>query len=701
MNNTRTSLRIAAALMVVGLLNNTTVQAQLQFIPEPWLRAWMNDLAPGCVNADGYLDPDYPALDNVHSAVLVTNVLDMTGIQYLHHLKELTISCNGAGVITPILPDSLERLMVDAFGFTEPLQLHSPLRYFEAGYSCSWSGSLVGPFPTTLDTLIVNQGSGEPLLLPALPPSLLYLDLYCWEGIIGLNTIPPTLRTLRLDSHIPICLPLLPQMMDVVDIVGSSAYCLPNLPVFTSLNGLGVDEGLTLCGACPECPCGPGLLQGYMWYDANGNNAHDGDEVSLNGDAVSVAPWGLTSVLPDGRWSMRVDTGTHAVIPQPGSEYLTTIAPPQHNSTLTQGSLVDNAIDFAYLLQPGIVDLDVDMEVSRVVRGLSTNLVITVRNVGVAPVAGEIVLHVDALLDVSIPFPEDGFISGNTVTWNFDDLSIGETRRFRVAISTPMDVALGTEVSFQAETQSVSTDITPSNNSAATETTVYASYDPNDKLVVPSTVTPEQAFDGEELAYTIRFQNTGNYPAARVIISDTLSGLLDPMSMRFTSSSHPCSWNVRNGVLLFVFDPIMLPDSGADQLGSQGFAKFKVRTVPGLQAGVVITNTANIYFDLNQPVITEPALCSIAEDANGLSAGEVPTVLVAPNPTSGIVRLVLTGTWGSEVVVTATDITGRHMRQTLRGPGEHTLDLGAASSGLLNIELLDGNKRKIMKLMKL
>lgn len=211
-------------------LHAPQVQAQLQFIPEPFMRTWLNDLAPGCVDGAGYLDPDHPALDSVTTATLWPDGLDLTGLQYLHHLRDLSIFCPGAGIITPILPDSLERLTVGGFGFTAPLQLQAPLRYFSSWTTWSWSGTLIGPLPGTLDTLIYANFNGDGVIdLMPLPEGLVTLALRA-HRLNGLTAIPSTVRTFRLHTDSAICLPTLPPVLDGFEVNSTAVNCLPSIP---------------------------------------------------------------------------------------------------------------------------------------------------------------------------------------------------------------------------------------------------------------------------------------------------------------------------------------------------------------------------------------------------------------------------------------------------------------------------------------
>jgi len=106
---------------------------------------------------------------------------------------------------------------------------------------------------------------------------------------------------------------------------------------------------------------------------------------------------------------------------------------------------------------------------------------------------------------------------------------------------------------------------------AATETGVGA-YGPNDKQVWPGDfIAPDAVAAGVPLRYTIRFQNTGTYPAERVRLVDTLDANLDLSTLSVLGASHPYSWQVKGGrVLEIVFDQIQLPDSSTNQAASHG-----------------------------------------------------------------------------------------------------------------------------------
>jgi hypothetical protein len=107
--------------------------------------------------------------------------------------------------------------------------------------------------------------------------------------------------------------------------------------------------------------------------------------------------------------------------------------------------------------------------------------------------------------------------------------------------------------------------------------------------------------------YTIRFQNTGNAEAYDVIIRDTLDDNLDPTTFKVISSSHEevLSTSLAEGKFLtFDFHNIYLPDSTSNFEGSQGYVAYRIKTLEGIPEETIINNSAGIYFDFNDPILT-------------------------------------------------------------------------------------------------
>ena len=137
-------------------------------------------------------------------------------------------------------------------------------------------------------------------------------------------------------------------------------------------------------------------------------------------------------------------------------------------------------------------------------------------------------------------------------------------------------------------------------------TVVTGSYDPNDKNGIPTGYGEERALlPGTEIEYMIRFQNTGTDTAFTVVVRDTLSMWLDPCTIWPLAASHPYTFDLLgSGVGVFRFDNILLPDSNINEVASHGFVKFRIRPRAETPLGTNIYNQAAIYFDYNDPVLT-------------------------------------------------------------------------------------------------
>ena len=98
------------------------------------------------------------------------------------------------------------------------------------------------------------------------------------------------------------------------------------------------------------------------------------------------------------------------------------------------------------------------------------------------------------------------------------------------------------------------------------------------------------------MVYILRFQNLGTAPAFDVVIRDTLSEHFDISSIRPGVASHDYTFHLEgNGVAVFTFENINLPDSTSNPEGSQGFVTFSIRQNEDLPLGTVIKNDAAIY----------------------------------------------------------------------------------------------------------
>lgn len=235
---------------------------------------------------------------------------------------------------------------------------------------------------------------------------------------------------------------------------------------------------------------------------------------------------------------------------------------------------------------------------------------------------------------------------------------------------------------------------------------VVGAYDPNDKQGFPTGYGPEHYIrPGQEVEYLIRFQNTGTDTAFRVVIEDVLSPHWDVESFRPGVSSH--DYAVKFGgadTLCFIFDDILLPDSNVNLEGSIGFIKFYVDQKPGLPLGTAIENEAAIYFDFNEPIITNRTLHTLEENFLPVSTRnphfERLRMNISPNPARDHAVLSLEGLNFRQGRLRIFDARGRMQRQQAVFPGRSVLQRGTLPAGIYHLELrLDGQPAAHMRLV--
>lgn len=147
---------------------------------------------------------------------------------------------------------------------------------------------------------------------------------------------------------------------------------------------------------------------------------------------------------------------------------------------------------------------------------------------------------------------------------------------------------------------------------------ITGSYDPNEIIVSPTGWGEDgNILKDQPLEYTIHFQNTGTDTASRVIIIDTLTQYYDMSTFKELPSSHKAELHLfgkNPTVAVWTLKNISLPDSATDFKGSQGYVSFSINLESTISEGTKVENTADIYFDYNNPIKTNTVLNTIHSD---------------------------------------------------------------------------------------
>lgn len=482
--------------------------------------------------------------------------------------------------------------------------------------------TLLPPWPNGIQSIFL---AAMPFTeLPPFPAGLQVLDINYLHELTCLPVLPQGLNFLRVD-------------IDDLGLPPTGINCFPNYPPNATIQwgfDLVSDPDLLCTALNSNCDFLNPVATGAAFQDQNANGVRDPGEPGYPFVTLHQLPGnGMHGVAADGTYAWPMPMGNYTLSAQAANPYVVSIAPAQYTLALDTAGEVSTSNDFAVILQPDVADLRIDLNGPWGQPGFDSYGTITCGNVGTMPMDATVTFQLDPIQEWIGGTPAPTTVSGNTITWNMAALQVGEVRHISLTVHTDAGIALCTPLQHWAQIGPVAGDANPADNTSTDTSSVVGSFDPNDKQVRPAALSPDAVAGGQqELTYTVRFQNTGTWPAVKVRVVDTLSQDLQWPTFRMISSSHPCTWELSStGVLTFLFDPIQLPDSLSNEPGSHGSVRFAIKPATGLAGGATVANRADIYFDFNAPVTTEASIFTVEE---GASIAETTQELISvhPNP---------------------------------------------------------------------
>ncbi|MCB0551421.1 MAG: VCBS repeat-containing protein [Phaeodactylibacter sp.] len=355
------------------------------------------------------------------------------------------------------------------------------------------------------------------------------------------------------------------------------------------------------------------VAAGSIFRDANGNGLRDPGEEPVTAIPLSLEPAALASYTnPEGQFRFFLSPGGYTLAPELGDCWELTTGPTSYPIVI-DGQNAPGPFHFGVqLVEDGPAVLRPTLLSNPTRCGFNANFWLNLHNEGCTVENGAVKLALSPLVSLLLANPAPVEVAGDTLVWHFDNLYPGEYRQVFLQFEVAGAEFLGEFIrmpvlAFVEESPG---------NLALNDTFIFSSeircaYDPNDKLALPQR-SQEPLYDvnytlfGEELLYTVRFQNTGNDTAFNVVVRDYLSPSLDWHTLRPLSSSHPfeATLNRDNGLLELQFRNILLPDSTTNEPASHGYVNFAIYAGEGLAENTTVPNTARIYFDFNPPIST-------------------------------------------------------------------------------------------------
>lgn len=398
-------------------------------------------------------------------------------------------------------------------------------------------------------------------------------------------------------------------------------------------------------------------VTGTVYFDENANGSPDGNEPGLPNVKILLED-SEELTFSDGAGAYKLlfrNDGNFG--PETSNPYFS-VSPASRN-TDDGGSL-----DFGLQLSEPVNDLRVSLETDNVHRpGFGSRYYINYDNRALASADVTLTLTYDPLFVYEGASQVPDQVVGNVLMFNLGDLDPLETGRIVLEFTVPPTAMLGSMVSSEAIISSTgATEFVPEDNSATLTDVLVGSYDPNDIAVDETVLAPAMVREGQVLNYRIRFQNTGTYPAETVVVRNDIDTDLLLSSIQNIEASHTFELKVENDrTLAFVFNDIELADSTRDEAASHGYITYSILVDEEVMVGDSIFNQAAIFFDFNQPIITNEVV-TVLEIPNATQEAELQlTGLLYPNPIrrGDVLSLRIEGPAGELKVV---DQLGRRIR---------------------------------------
>jgi uncharacterized repeat protein (TIGR01451 family) len=267
-----------------------------------------------------------------------------------------------------------------------------------------------------------------------------------------------------------------------------------------------------------------------------------------------------------------------------------------------------------------------------------------------------------------------------------DNLAIN--LRFRVFSTTRLGDSINITSDFVFYNAKV--DSFPINNVDTIKAIVVGAYDPNDKEVEPKgdiTALPDK------FTYTVRFQNTGTDTAFNVVVRDTLSNVLNPLSIKPIAASHPYRFVLKeNGIIEWHFNNILLPDSFRNERASHGFVKFSIEANKGISfnIGSKFENKAGIYFDYNSPIITNTARNTVIKLISKTNDLNEEKLFIYPNPAKDVLIVELENAPLNNLPIEIYNSLGQLLIKAQLNEKINTIKLNSFNSGVYFIKITNG-----------
>ncbi len=473
-----------------------------------------------------------------------------------------------------------------------------------------------------------------------------------------------------------------------------------NVTVFdASLNCLSISSNVNTIGT--NC----GTISGNVFIDNNSDCIKNSGDNNSNNTLVIANPGnriGYTNFNGDYIF-YNLPFGTYTITSSTNANMLATCVTTLNTTlnSVTPNSINNNfAKEYIPITQP---DLQVSAYSNGIVPGFVCYVNYYISNLNNIPATGlfKAVLPSAFIPNITTGNPNTYSISGDTVIWNFNNITnLTGYNYFTINFTVPLSTPLGSIFTSCMWAQPNIADLNYANNTYCYHRLVTGSFDPNDKTVSPVGIgtTGDIAASVTDLTYLIRFQNTGNGPAVNIVVKDTLSSNVDVNTFEMLGSSHNYNIDILPGnILRWKFNNIMLPDSNSNEPASHGYIQYRIKRNSNNTPGTQIKNIAYIYFDFNEPVVTNTAINTI-ETITGIKSNfnSNEEWNVYPNPSTGVLYIVNSSSVKEATQIQVINSIGQTVLEENITSNYKNIDLSKLNNGVYFVKITS-DKQSVIK----
>lgn len=444
-------------------------------------------------------------------------------------------------------------------------------------------------------------------------------------------------------------------------------------------------------------------IEGVSRFDSNNNGCDVGDLAykNLRVDFTDGIDSGSTFINATGNYSIFTQSLDYTLTPALENPSYFNVSPLVSTINFLSNNFLTQAQDFCVTANGVHPDVEIVIfPFSQTTAFADAEFTLVYKNKGNQVLSGNVEFTFDdAICDLTSSIPLASSQTVGFLNWNYANLQPFETRSIKLRFdlndtTNPVYLNLGDILTCSATINPIAGDETPLDNTFGLNQTLVET--PNLNFITcleGNTLAPTEI--GNYLHYSIQFENSGTEIANNVVVKNVIdTNKFDITSLQVLSTSADMRTEITNNVVEFIFENINLERrEGTPPVGGHGDILLKIKTKPNLTAGSSVMNTASIYFDYNEGVLTNNETTTFASLNNQIFTAD-DSLVVYPNPTNSIIKVE-----GENTITTIDlyDIQGRMIQTSMNAK---SIDISEKSNGVYFVKITTDKGGKVIKVVK-